>query len=99
MSKTWQLGALMRKNLILMKRSCFATCCEIFFPIILMILLVVVSRAVKVETWIQPVDDTDFMKTNSTAVVDLTEYERIVKNYKNGGQSDLSWNGLQLSRP
>jgi hypothetical protein len=99
MSKTWQLGALMRKNLILMKRSCFATCCEFLFPIILMILLVVIRRAVKVETWIQPVDDVEFMNTNSTAIVDLTEYQRIVENYKNGGQSDLSWNGLQLSRP
>jgi hypothetical protein len=99
MSKTWQLGALMRKNLILMKRSCFATCCEIIFPIILMILLVVIRRLVKIETWIEPVDDTDFMNTNSTAVVDLPEYQKIFKNYKNGSQSDLSWNGLQLSRP
>ena len=86
MSKCWQLKALMRKNLILMKRSCCATCCECLFPIILMILLVMVRRAIKLTEFDYTVTDEVYFQLNSTAVITPAE---MIEN-KSG------WNGLTL---
>ncbi len=74
MSGSWQLGALMKKNFILMKRSCCATVCEIFFPIILMILLVLVRRAIKIEEYNVPIVDENYLKTNSTLLISIDEF-------------------------
>ena len=97
MSKNWQLGALMKKNLILMKRSCCATSCEIFFPIILMMLMVTIRRAVKTEIYIQPTDEVDFMNTNSTAIIDNLELSKIMGVAKDS--TDYKWNGLKIYPP
>lgn len=75
MSGTWQLGALMKKNFILMKRSYCATLCEIFFPIILMILLVIIRRLIKIEKYDTPIVDQEYLKTNSTLLIDPSEFE------------------------
>ena len=88
MSGSWQLGALMKKNLILMKRSCCATVCEIFFPMILMILLVLVRRAIKVKDHNEPIVDLDYLKTNSTILVSPSEIS-----------SNLKWNNLTFRNP
>jgi hypothetical protein len=100
MSKCWQLGALMKKNLILMKRSCFATCCEIIFPIILMFLLVAIRRAVQTEIFIQPTDELDFMKTNSTALIEMSDLGKLLKdNTDKKIIENFKWNGLQIYPP
>ena len=93
MSKSWQLGALMKKNLILMKRSCCTTCCEILFPIILMVLLVLVRRAIKVDSYLQPTDMNDFVEKNSSAYLDP---ETLLKMK---AQNQTRWNGLTVRQP
>ena len=82
MSKSYQLGALMKKNLILMKRNCFATCCEIFFPIVLMILLVMVRRAITIGDYSEPTDDQLFLYTNSSAYISFSDKQQKVDNLK-----------------
>jgi hypothetical protein len=92
MSKLWQLSALMRKNLILMKRSCCATICEILFPIILMLLLVMVRKAFKVVDYpLSSVSDADYITTNSTALITT---EEIAAN-----PLTATWNGLTIRDP
>jgi hypothetical protein len=90
MSNTWQLGALMKKNWILMKRSCCTTCCEILFPIILMILMVLVRRAIKVEEYLQPTDLNSFYQTNSSALLDPSTLLGMK------AQNNTKWNGLTI---
>lgn len=97
MSRCWQLGALMKKNLILMKRSCCATTCEVFFPILLMILLVLIRKAIKIEEYNGPLLDTSFLKSNSSAYIDIQSISEI--NSTAANKSDLSWNGLTIRKP
>lgn len=94
MSKSSQLGALMTKNFIMMKRNGCATCCEIVFPMILMILMVLVRIAIKQEIYPEPADDQLFVKTNSSALINPL---LMVNLFKNSTQS--TWNGLTLRRP
>ena len=93
MSKCWQLGALMKKNLILMKRSCCATCTEVLFPIILMILLVMVRRAVKSVEYSTPIEDVNFTLENSTAII---ENRQMISALQSGSNN---WNGLKIRNP
>ena len=93
MSKTWQLGALMKKNWILMRRSCCTTCCELLFPIFLMIMLVLVRRAIKVDSYVQPTDINEFVAKNSSAFLDP------VTLLKMRAQNQTTWNGLTLRQP
>ncbi len=92
MSGSWQLGALMKKNLILMKRSCCATTCEIVFPIILMILLVMVRRAIKIEEFGEPLIDSTFLNSNSTALINPGDI-----NAEPGKQQH--WYGMPIRDP
>ena len=66
MSSLWQLKALMNKNLIIMKRNLCATLCELLFPIILMILLVLVRKLIKVETNEFNDTDIDYLRNKSS---------------------------------
>lgn len=98
MSKCWQLGALMKKNLILMKRSCCATSCEIVFPIILMLLLVAVRRAIAVIEYNEPVVSTSYLRDNSTAIISPEERMRILQSAPadRDVKIPLSWNGMTI---
>ena len=87
MTGRWQLGALMKKNLILMKRSCCATCCEILFPILLMIFLVGIRKAIKVVDYDVPIVDSDFLQKNSTLLVSPNEI------------FNPEWSGLTFRNP
>lgn len=69
MSSLWQLKALMNKNLIIMKRNLCATLCELLFPIILMILLVLVRKLVKIETKEFDYTDIDYLRNESSYFV------------------------------
>ena len=50
-SYCWKLKALLKKNLILMKRNFLSTLFEIFFPIILMIVIIGLRKAFPVEIY------------------------------------------------
>jgi hypothetical protein len=80
-----QLRALLKKNFILMKRNKCATCCEIFFTIILMIFIVMIRRAVKPEE----------------ITLDQSQDEIFFKNYSRPLTENYSqnWNGMQGSNP
>ena len=73
MSFGWQLRALLNKNLIMIKRNKCVTCCELFYPIILMILVVLVRRAFKITEDIINFSDTQFITNNATAYVNLED--------------------------
>jgi hypothetical protein len=82
-----QLRALMRKNLILMKRSCCSTICEIIFPMILMILLVLVRRAVTIdEITYDPNQEDVYYRNYSTAII-------------NPNNNSTTWDGLRIRTP
>jgi len=65
MSNTLQLKALMKKNLILMKRNWCSSLCELLFPIILMLLLVWVRQQIKVDENKFNYTDEDYLRNES----------------------------------
>jgi len=71
MTFSWQLKALLNKNLIMMKRNKCVTCCELIFPLILMILIILVRRAFRIKDEIINFSDVDFITNNSTAYLNL----------------------------
>lgn len=77
MSFGWQLRALLNKNLIMMKRNKCVTVCELLFPLILMILIVLVRRAFKINEEIVNFSDKDFLANNATAYVNLEDMVQI----------------------
>jgi hypothetical protein len=80
-----QLKALLKKNFILMKRNKCATCCEVFFTIILMIFIVMIRKAVKPEeVTLDPGQNELFFKNYSLS---------ITEDYKN------QWNGMNGINP
>ena len=82
-----QLKALVRKNLILMKRSCCSTVCEILFPMILMVLLILVRRAVKIdEITYEPAKEDIYYRNYSSAVL-------------NPNTNEAAWNELRVRPP
>jgi hypothetical protein len=88
MNSCGQLKALLKKNLILMKRSCCATTCEIIFPMILMILLAMIRRAVKIEeVSIDPKVEDQFFYNYSSSIINPIQ-----------GNS-TSWNSLRVRNP
>ena len=69
MSNFYHLKALLKKNFILMKRNYFLTICEIFTPMILMLLLYVLRIAFKIEYKIGEDEDIEkYIVYNSTAM-------------------------------
>ena len=48
-SSSFKLKALLKKNILILKRNCCSTCCELLFPIILIFLLLLIRGAFKVE--------------------------------------------------
>ena len=68
MSSTLQLKALLKKNVILMKRNLCSTLCEILFPILLMLLLVAVRNLIKVEEEIFNYSDLGYLRNESAAL-------------------------------
>ena len=69
MSNIYHLKALLQKNLILMKRNIFLTICEIFSPMILMLLAYVLRRAFKIEYYLGENEDLEeYLLSNSTAL-------------------------------
>ena len=50
-SSAWKLRALLKKNLLEMKRHIISTLCEILFPIILMALLYLLKTAFDIKNY------------------------------------------------
>ena len=78
MSTVDQLQALMTKNVILMKRNPFSTLCEIFFPMILMLLLAVVRGLFSVTDTTLNTGDDVYLQSNSTAYLSLNNLSSIM---------------------
>jgi hypothetical protein len=98
MSQLWQLKALMKKNYILMKRSCCASLCEIFFPIFLMIMISLVRRAIKIKEYQFDGNEIEFLKSNSTALIGLQEIKNI-KIESSEKNFILNWNDMGFYYP
>lgn len=86
MNPRWQLKALMKANLIRMKRSCCATVCEIVFPMILMLLLVAVRRAIAPDDYVYNMSDDSYFASNSSALIPLEA-------------NQTKWNNLTVRQP
>lgn len=99
MSQLWQLKALLKKNYILMKRSFCASICEIFFPIILMIMISLVRRAIKVKDYTFDGNELEFLKSNSTALVDFPSVLKEGKINFQGNETEIYWNSLSFYYP
>ena len=88
-SSVWKLNALIKKNLLEMKRNIFSTLCEILFPIILMLLLYWLKTAFDINTFeFDIVEGTldNFISSKSISNIDS---ETLIKNPSN-------WNGLKI---
>jgi hypothetical protein len=95
MSQIWQLKALMKKNFILMKRSCCASICEIFFPVFLMLMISLIRRSIKKEELFLNETDEEFLRTNSSALVNFKE----MKNMQISQNNNFLWKGLSFRYP
>ena len=95
-SYCWKLRALLKKNLILMKRNIISTIFEIFFPIIIVIVIVALKQAFSVDThyFDETEGDTEkFIKDKSMSSFNYlyagSDYDMI----------ESSWNGLSVIPP
>ena len=90
-SSIWKLNALIKKNLLEMKRNILSTLCEILFPIILMLLLYWLKTVFDITNYI--FDDVEgslenFIEKRSTSNIDFTSISKEVE----GGL----WNGMSI---
>ena len=102
-SNCWKLRALMQKNLNIMKRNVCGTIAEVFFPIILMILVLVIRKAFSVKKHYfndEEKSDEEFTAKRSLAFIDFsqgdleineTNADGTTKSYKY--KSDNLWEG------
>ena len=93
MSSCDQLQALMKKNFILMKRNCCATLCEMFFPIVLMLLLAVTKSLFKITDSELTATDEVFIKSNSSAFPSLNNLSALMQS---GNMSSQSFYGIPI---
>ena len=90
-SYAWKLRALLKKNLILMKRNFISTLFEIFFPSIIIIVILILRKAFSVDThnFSEEGDIENFIKDKSMSSVNYNTYDI----------STSEWNGLSLLSP
>ena len=91
-----KLKALMTKNLLEMKRNVASTICEIFFPVILMALFLVIRIAMGDETYEFEEEEhgiDNYMITRSAVNVNYTEQLGIYE------KNATRWNGLDVFPP
>ena len=89
-SSIWKLNALIKKNLLEMRRSIFSTICEIFFPIILMLLLYWLKTIFEIKTHEFDIKEgtlEDFIKKRSVSFID---------DYTSISPDSIKWNGLSI---
>ena len=91
-SYAWKLRALLKKNLILMKRNFISTLFEIFFPSIIIVVILVLRLAFSVEThdFSEEGGIESFIKDKSMTSINYRTYDDITTQ---------EWNGLSLLSP
>ena len=95
-SYCWKLHALIKKNLILMKRNILSTLFEIFFPIILFAVIIALREAFPIETFKfldQEQSTESFIKDKS-----ITSINNIISDPDFDYLSE-SWNGMSVIPP
>jgi hypothetical protein len=79
-SSAWKLRALLKKNLLEMKRHIISTLCEILFPIILMALLYLLKTAFDIKNYEFDIEEgtlQNFIKSRSVYNLDKLPYSDI----------------------
>ena len=91
-SYAWKLRALLKKNLILMKRNFISTLFEIFFPSIIIVVILILRRAFSVDThdFSEEGSIESFIKDKSMSSINYNLYSNL---------EDQEWNGLSLLSP
>ena len=93
-SSCWKLNALIKKNLLSMRRNIISTIAEIFFPMLLMIIVLIIRKVFDVKYYRfekQEQTDDNFFYTKSTSFLDPNTF---------GGNLDPmalemeNWNGI-----
>ena len=90
-----KLRGLIKKNLLILKRNKITTLCEIFFPIILMLLMYLVRDSFLILEYTYEEDEkntNNFISRCSVANVDINNTEIIADESNNS----LYWNNLSL---
>ena len=90
-----KLRGLIKKNLLILKRNKITTLCEIFFPIILMLLMYLVRDSFLILEYTYEEDEkntNNFISRCSVANVDINNTEIIADKSNNS----LYWNNLSL---
>ena len=92
-SYAWKLRALLKKNLILMKRNFISTLFEIFFPSIIIVVILVLRLAFSVDThdFSEEGGIESFIKDKSMTSINYNDDHTAVTNQE--------WNGLSLLSP
>ena len=90
-----KLRGLIKKNLLILKRNKVTTICEIFFPIILMILMYFVRHSFLILEYNYDEDEvttTNFIRRRSVANVEINNTDIMFDESNNS----LYWNNLSL---
>ena len=90
-----KLRGLIKKNLLILKRNKVTTICEIFFPIILMILMYFVRYSFLILEYNYDEDEvttTNFIRRRSVANVEINNTDIMIDESNNS----LYWNNLSL---
>ena len=90
---SWKLRALMKKNLLILKRNIISTLFEIFFPIILILLSYAIRKAFILETFYFSSEEgtiENFIQTKSISNIDLNT------SYQNINIDSLKWLNLSI---
>ena len=94
----------MKKNFIMMKRNPCVACCEIFFPMILMIFIALIRRAFSINEENLIYTDEQFIEKNATAYVNLDDKVALnpitkVNAIKKNGNVTIDYEGIPLRYP
>ena len=94
----------MKKNFIMMKRNPCVACCEIFFPLILMIFIALIRMAFSITEENLNYTDEEFIKNNGTAYINLDDkvsYNTITQftEIKKENNVQINYEGVPLRYP
>lgn len=93
MAMARQFSALLRKNLITMRRNLFSSLCQILFPIVLFFCIFLIRNAIKVEEF--PVDSSDPLFARYYSSI----YPTYADNTKEKVDKDNRYLGLNVTYP
>ena len=95
-SYCWKLRALLKKNLLLMKRNIVSTIFEIFFPIILIIVIVALKQAFSVNIYTFSETEGDIQEYIKDKSMSAINYATSSAEYN---KNSNSWLGLSALPP